>query len=175
MPNTWDSSCLFPSPSATCSIIPKPCCIPEPFCHFPFTPQHSNYRASNPDFAIKPAAPCSGKIDLLQALLGSNKAKILRGYFWRVEIWVDAIFFLVLFYTLNSSIEKLKTKCSVKTKTKIRRYLLRRFPLPFPIPTLLSLIAFCYFLSWSLPHFAVVYILFSGFVVSLSLSLAIRP
>lgn len=61
---------------------------------------------------------------------------------------------------------KLKTKCSVKTK--IRHYLLRRVPLPFPIPTLLSLIASCYFLSWSLSHFAVVYILFSSFIVSLS-------
>lgn len=65
---------------------------------------------------------------------------------------------------------KLKTKCSVKRKTKIRRYLLRSVPLPFPIPTLLSLIASCYFLSWSLSHLAVVYILFSGFIVSLSLT-----
>lgn len=40
---------------------------------------------------------------------------------------------------------KLKTKCSIKTKQKIKYYLLRRAPHPFPIPTLLSLIASCYF------------------------------
>lgn len=124
----------------------------------------------NPDFAIKPAAPCSSKIDLLQALIGSNKAKILRGYFWRVDIWVDVIFFLVLFLHFKHFHRKLKTKCSVKRKTKIRRYLLRSVPLPFPIPTLLSLIASYYFLSWSLSHLAVVYILFSGLIVSLSLT-----
>lgn len=37
---------------------PNPC-IPDPFCHLPFTPQHSYYWARQPDFAIKPAAPAA--------------------------------------------------------------------------------------------------------------------
>lgn len=110
MPNTWDSTYLLPSPYLSHLLNhPQARVYTKSFPSLSLYPTAAvTTEPGNPDFSIKSTAPCSSKIHLLQALIGSNKAKMLRGYFWMVGMWVDVIFFLVLFCTLNLSIENSK-------------------------------------------------------------------